>query len=75
MCVGQRCASRAVLLIHNNEDMILINLLWADDLLLVSDTLSGMQKRFCGDNHVIDNDIKTELTIVGSYSGETNLTF
>ena len=53
-------------------DLILAHLLWADDLVLMSDSLSGIKKqldglqRFCSDNHMIINELKTKIMCFGS---------
>ena len=46
-------------------------LLWADDLILLSDSVSGLQKqlnglfRFCSDNMMIVNEMKTKVMVYG----------
>ena len=53
-------------------DIILAHLLWADDLVLFSDTLDGIKKQlmglqsFCSDNHMIINELKTKIMCFGS---------
>ena len=57
------------------DDEILAHLLFADDLILVSDTPGGLQKqldglyKFCADNLMIVNEIKTKVTVFGNVSG------
>ena len=47
-------------------DLIIHHLLWADNLILISNTPEGLKKqvnglfRFCSDNHTIVNVIKTK---------------
>ena len=54
------------------EEMILLHLLWADDLILVSDTIEGLQAQldgllnFCADNLMIVNYIKTKVMAFGN---------
>ena len=51
---------------------ILAHLLWADDLILMSDTLSGLKKqlrgleRFCAKNRMVVNALKTKIMVFGS---------
>ena len=53
-------------------DLILAHLLWADDLVLLSDSISGIKKqleglqKFCADNHMIINELKTKIMCFGS---------
>ena len=53
-------------------DIIIAHLLWADDLVLISDTLSGIKKqlsglqKFCSDNHMLINELKTKIMCFGS---------
>ena len=59
-----------------NEDQILVHMLWADDLILVSDTAEGLQKQlnglatFCGRFQMIVNALKTKIMIIGKREGE-----
>ena len=52
-------------------DSIVAHLLWADDLILLSDSVSGLQKqlnglfRFCSDNMMIVNEMKTKVMVYG----------
>ena len=52
-------------------DEIIAHLLWADDLILFSDTQHGIQKqlqglqRFCANNHMIVNETKTKIICFG----------
>ena len=52
-------------------DSIVAHLLWANGLILLSDSLNGLQKqlnglfRFCNDNMMIVNEIKTEVMVYG----------
>ena len=54
----------------NNE--IIAYLLWADDLILFSNTFKGLQiqldglKQFCSNNHMIVNEIKTKNMVFGN---------
>ena len=51
---------------------IIAHLLWADDLILFSDTFKGLQiqldglKQFCSNNHMIVNEIKTKIMVFGN---------
>ena len=51
---------------------ILTHLLWADDLILVSDSLTGLKKqllclyKFCSNNRMIINELKTKVMVFGS---------
>ena len=53
-------------------DVIISHLLWADDLILFSDSLSGIQKQldglfeFCSKNRMIVNELKTKLMVFGN---------
>ena len=53
-------------------DIILVHLLWADDLILVSDSIEGIQRQlngllqFCSDNLMFANEIKTKIIVFGS---------
>ena len=50
---------------------VLTHLLWADDLVLISDSLAGIKKqlagldKFCNNNHMIINELKTKLMVFG----------
>ena len=52
-------------------DSIVAHLLWADDLILLSDSVNGLQKqlnglfRFCSDNMMIVNEMKTKVMVYG----------
>ena len=52
-------------------DLILAHLLWADDLVLLSDSISGIKKqlsglqKFCSDNYMIINELKTKVMCFG----------
>ena len=52
-------------------DTIVSHLLWADDLILFSDSLSGIQKQldglfdFCSKNRMIVNELKTKIMVFG----------
>ena len=54
----------------NNE--IIAHLLWADDLILFSDSFRGLQvqldglNQFCSNNHMIVNEIKTKIMVFGN---------
>ena len=47
-------------------DLIILHLLWADDLILISNSPVGLQKqlngleKFCSENHTIVNSMKTK---------------
>ena len=51
---------------------IVAHLLWADDLILFSDTFHGLQeqlhglKQFCHNNHMIVNEMKTKVMVFGN---------
>ena len=53
-------------------ELILVHLLWADDLILVSDSIAGLQKQLNGlctfskDNHAIVNGVKTKVMGIGT---------
>ena len=53
-------------------DTILSHLLWADDLILFSDSLTGIQKQldglfeFCSKNRMIVNELKTKIMMFGN---------
>ena len=53
------------------SDVIIMHLLWADDLFLISDHVTGLQKllngllKFCGNNQSIVNAIKTKSMAFG----------
>ena len=55
-------------------DSILAHLLWADDLVLLSDSLEGIQKQldglfsFCSKNMMIVNELKTKIMVFGNGS-------
>ena len=54
------------------EDTIIVHLLWADDLILASDSSDGLQRQlndlcdFCCDNKMVVNDMKTRVMVRGS---------
>ena len=54
------------------SDGIIAHLLWADDLILFSDTFHGLQKQlnglqqFCSSNHMLVNEIKTKVMVFGN---------
>ena len=57
-------------------ETIIAHLLWADDLMLFSNTENGLQKQldglklFCANNKMIVNETKTKLLVFGKdYSG------
>ena len=53
------------------SDEIVVHLLWADDLILFSDTQQGLQKllnglqKFCHNNHMVVNETKTKVMCFG----------
>ena len=63
------------------DDEILAHILWADDLLLLSDTCHGLQKqldglqKFCALNFMIVNEIKTKVMVFGKIPADTNIAF
>ena len=62
-----------------SESEILLHLLWADDLILLSDTPQGLQTQldglyqFCKDWHMLVNETKTKIMIFGAKN--TNFEF
>ena len=60
---------------------IIAHLLWADDLILFSDTFRGLQKQldglyqFCFNNHMIVNDMKTKFMVFGKPIDTSKLSF
>ena len=61
------------------EEEILLHLLWADNLLLVSDTTDGLQKQlnglanFCSQNLMILNEMKTKILVFGKNQQDSNV--
>jgi hypothetical protein len=61
------------------DEDIMVHLLWADDLVLMSDTKEGLQKHldgllsFCSKFQLIVNELKTKVMIFGKY--EESVTF
>ena len=61
-------------------DIIIMHILWADDLILISDSVLGIQKQldglmeFCKKNHMIVNEIKTKCMGYGRIN-EINVEF
>ena len=59
---------------------IIAHLLWADDLILFSDTVEGLQRQlnglynFCSENMLIVNQVKTKVMVFGK-RGEVSVTF
>ena len=55
-----------------SDNHILMHLLWADDLILVSDSVEGLQTQldglfnFCKDSHMIVNEMKTKVVLFGN---------
>ena len=55
-----------------NEDYIISHILWADDLILFSNTAKGLQTqmnglyKFCSNNKMIVNELKTKVMIFGN---------
>ena len=53
------------------NDVIVAHILWADDLILVSNTSSGLQKqlnglhKFCSRNMMVVNELKTKVMVFG----------
>ena len=62
-------------------EQILVHMLWADDLILLSDTKDGLQKQingletFCKKFQMIVNAMKTKVMIIGSKSPDDVFTF
>ena len=60
---------------------IIAHLLWADDLILFSDTFCGLQKQldglhqFCFNNHMIVNEMKTKFMVFGKPIDTSKLPF
>ena len=54
------------------SETIMAHLLWADDLVLISDSEHGLQKqldglsKFCSKNWMILNELKTKVLVIGS---------
>ena len=54
------------------NDVIVAHMLWADDLILVSNTSSGLQKqlnglhKFCSRNMMVMNKLKTKVMVFGT---------
>ena len=54
------------------DENIITHLLWADDLVLISDSLEGIKKQlkglnnFCKNNRMIINELKTKIMVFGS---------
>ena len=52
--------------------LIILYLLWADDLILISNSVEGLQRQldglftFCSDNHTVVNEIKTNCMAYGN---------
>jgi hypothetical protein len=55
-----------------NEDYVISHILWADDLILFSNTAEGLQAqmnglfKFCSKNKMIVNELKTKVMIFGN---------
>ena len=62
------------------SETIMAHLLWADDLVLISDSESGLQKqldglsKFCSKNLMIVNELKTKVLVFGSQT-KVNIDF
>ena len=62
------------------SETIMAHLLWADDLVLISDSESGLQKqldglsKFCLKNLMIVNELKTKVLVFGSQT-KVNIDF
>ena len=62
-------------------DTIFVHLLWADDLILVTESAKGLQKQldglfnFCSDNMMIVNETKTKVMVYGSASRDVVVKF
>ena len=62
------------------DELIIVHLLWADDLILLSDSVEGLQTQlnglleFCANNHMLVNYVKTKCMAFGN-SGKFQLTF
>ena len=63
------------------EDTIIVHLLWADDLILVSDSPDGLQRQlnglfdFCCDNKMVVNEMKTRVMVCGSSTDNVKIKF
>ena len=64
-----------------SDEEILIHILWADDLILMSDTMEGLQKqldglfKFCSQFQMIVNELKTKVMIFGKQTGNPRFKF
>ena len=64
-----------------NENEILLHLLWADDLVLLSDSPQGLQKqldglyKFVSSYQMIVNEMKTKVVIFGTSNRDYSFTF
>ena len=62
-------------------DVVITHLLWADDLILFSDSEKGLQTqldalfKFCSDNMMIVNETKTKVMVYGSTSRNITVKF
>ena len=60
-------------------DDTIVHLLWADDLVLISDSENGLQKQlngllsFCANNCMIINELKTKAMVFRAHSGPPNI--
>ena len=63
------------------DDELLVHLLWADDLALIANSASGLQKlldglfSFCTKSQMIVNEMKTKVMIFGKSPLDTTLNF
>ena len=54
------------------EEIIIFHLLWADDFILISDSIQGLQKQlnglliYCSKNLIVANEVKTKYMIFGT---------
>ena len=54
------------------EEIIIVHLLWADDLILISDSIQRLQKQlnglliYCSKNLMVANEVKTKYMIFGT---------
>jgi hypothetical protein len=64
-----------------STELLLMHLLWADDLILVSDSVSGLQKQldnlynFCCDWQLIVNTVKTKFMVFGTKKDDAEFYF
>ena len=63
------------------ESKFLMYLLWADDMILMSETANGLQRQinrlsdYCLKNQLIVNTLKTKVVVFGTINKDVNFTF